>query len=85
MALKDASGNTLAQFTPAKQYSSVVISVPGLAQGSTYSLYSGDTQLAQITLSGTTTVVSSTGEAVSGGTTMGGGGMGGGPGGGRRG
>ncbi|SFR70991.1 carbohydrate-binding domain-containing protein [Anaeromicropila populeti] len=41
--LKDSSGNVLAAFNPAKQYSTVAVSAPGLTVGSTYSLYTGTT------------------------------------------
>ncbi len=41
VALKDASGNVIAQYTPAKQFQSVNISASGLTAGSTYTLSIG--------------------------------------------
>lgn len=41
VTLTDADGNTLVSWTPEKQYSSVVISAPGLKQGDTYTLTAG--------------------------------------------
>lgn len=63
ISLKDSSGNVLISWTSPKQFSSVVISTAELAQGSTYTLVTGDTQT-EVTLS---SVV----------TTSGGGGFGG--------
>ena len=37
----DASGNVLAEFTPAKAYTCVVVSIPALAQGSTCTVTMG--------------------------------------------
>lgn len=48
--LTDASGNVLAEYTPAKQYQSVTISAPGMTEGQTYTLSAG-TQTAQVTQS----------------------------------
>ena len=42
VTLTDSSGTTLAQFTPSKDYQSVVVSAPGLAAGGTYTLLCGD-------------------------------------------
>ena len=44
ISLKDSSGNVLISWTSPKQFSSVVISTAELAQGSTYTLVTGDTQ-----------------------------------------
>ena len=41
VTLKDASGNVIAEFTPAKQFQSVNISVPELVSSSTYTLVVG--------------------------------------------
>lgn len=38
ISVADADGNVLAQYTPSKNYSCVVISCPGLTKGSTYSV-----------------------------------------------
>jgi hypothetical protein len=62
--LTDADGNVVASFTPDKEYQSVVISTPDLANGQAYTLISGDLT-ADITLS---SIVTSGGEA---GTTNG--------------
>jgi hypothetical protein len=42
LTLTDADGNTLVSFSPSKSYNSVVISVPDLEVGSTYTLTTGD-------------------------------------------
>lgn len=70
ISLKDSSGNVLISWTSPKQFSSVVISTAELAQGSTYTLVTGDTQT-EVTLSSVA-------------TTSGNAGFGGGNGGGRR-
>jgi len=49
VVLKDASGTVLAEFTPAKQFQALNISVPELTQGETYTLVVG-TQEVEITL-----------------------------------
>ena len=92
--IADAAGNSILTFAPTKQFQTIVVSAPGLKQGSSYTVstggensginedgyaasgtYSGGTQLTKVTLSGASTVISSTGEE----TTLGGmGGMGGG-------
>ena len=61
ITLKDASGNVVASFTPDKQFQNVIISAPGLATGQTYSLYSGNSLVESITLSGVVTSVGSGG------------------------
>ena len=66
--LTDASGNTIASFTPDKTYQSVVISTPDLAQGSTYTLTCGS-QTVDIPL---TAVVTSNGQTGMGGPGQGG-------------
>jgi len=55
ITLKDSSGNTIATCENPKTYSCVIISTPAMTDGQTYSLYSGDTKLEDITLSGTVT------------------------------
>lgn len=74
ISLKDSSGNVLISWTSPKQFSSVVISTAELAQGSTYTLVTGDTQT-EVTLSSVATTSGNAGF---------GGGFGGGNGGGRR-
>lgn len=63
ISLNDSEGRELIKWTSPKQYSSVVVSLPALTEGSQYTLITGDTQT-QITL-----------DSVS--TTSGGGGFGG--------
>jgi len=81
LTVKDESGNTVASFTPAKQYSSAAISAPGLKTGQTYTLYSGETKVVNFTLSDTVTYLSESGVTANqsaipgGGTQMGGGGQ----------
>lgn len=53
VALKDASGNVVAQFTPAKQFSAVYFSVPELESGETYTLCVGSEEYS-VALTGTT-------------------------------
>ncbi len=74
ISIKDSSENVLISWTSPKQFSSVVISTAELAQGSTYTLVTGDTQT-EVTLSSVATTSGSAGF---------GGGNGGGNGGGRR-
>jgi hypothetical protein len=47
--LKDSGGNTVATFTPAKSYSAVAVSAPGLKTGQAYTLYNGTTQVVTFT------------------------------------
>ena len=65
--LTDAAGAAILEYTPSKDYQSAVISLPALAQGETYTLYGGETELAALTLSETVTRVSSDGSAAAGG------------------
>lgn len=53
LELVDEAGNVLASFTPAKAYSSVAITAPGLAAGQTYSLRIGGEEAASITMEST--------------------------------
>ena len=69
--LVDSSGKTTASFTPAKNYAHVVISVPEIKNGETYTLYAGDSEIETFTIS-----------SVISGDTSGGGMPGGSPGGG---
>lgn len=70
VTLTDSDGNTVAAFTPAKQYQSVVISTPQLKEKGVYTLTSGD-QTAEITLS--SMVTSNATNQQMGGPQMGGG------------
>ncbi|MGB4661565.1 MAG: carbohydrate-binding domain-containing protein [Mobilitalea sp.] len=63
VVLTDAEGNVIASVTPDKEYQSVVISTPDLAQDATYTLTCGD-QTAEITLA---SVVTSNGQTEMGG------------------
>lgn len=60
ISLKDSSGNVLISWPSPKQFSSVVISTAELAQGSTYTLVTGDTQT-EVTLSSVATTSGSAG------------------------
>lgn len=68
ISLKDSSGNVLISWTSPKQFSSVVMSTAELAQGSTYTLVTGDTQT-EVTLS---SVATTSGNAGFGGGFVGG-------------
>lgn len=83
ISLKDSSGNVLISWTSPKQFSSVVISTAELAQGSTYTLVTGDTQT-EVTLSSVATTSGNAGFGGGFGGAGGRGGNGGGNGGGRR-
>ncbi|MCI1722844.1 MAG: carbohydrate-binding domain-containing protein [Lachnospiraceae bacterium] len=80
ITVKDSSGNTVFTQTAAKQYDSFVYAGDNLKEGETYTVYSNDTQLCTVTLSGTVTTVDDSGNATTAGTMGGGtnGGMGGG-------
>ncbi len=77
ISIKDSSENVLISWTSPKQFSSVVISTAELAQGSTYTLVTGDTQT-EVTLS---SVATTSGNAGFGGGNGGGFGVAGGRGG----
>lgn len=83
ISLKDSSGNVLISWTSPKQFSSVVISTAELAQGSTYTLVTGDTQT-EVTLSSVATTSGNAGFGGGFGGAGGRGGNGGSNGGGRR-
>lgn len=61
ITLKDGSGKAIASFTPAKQFTSVAISVPGLKTGSSYTLYKGDTQVVTFKIADTVTYLNESG------------------------
>lgn len=44
IVLKDESGNTIASFTPPKEYSCVIVSCPEIKKGKTYTLQCGDSK-----------------------------------------
>ena len=44
VTLKDSSGKTIATFTPAKAYNSVLVSTPDVKKGSSYTLVTGSTE-----------------------------------------
>ncbi|HWQ79040.1 MAG TPA: carbohydrate-binding domain-containing protein [Anaerovoracaceae bacterium] len=79
--LADSSGKTVASFTPAKAYQHVVISSPDIQSGSTYTLYAGDTEIAEITVSSAVSgdAANARGPGSQGGGMMPGGGRQGGP------
>ena len=49
--IRDASGKTLASYTPEKNFQSAVFSTSGMAVGSTYTIYVNDTAYSEVTLS----------------------------------
>ncbi len=53
--LKDSSGNTVAEFTPTKNYASIVISTPNIALGSTYTASVDGESVTSITTNGVVT------------------------------
>lgn len=61
VSLKNSSGNVVAEFTPAKQFNSIAISVPALKKGESYTLYSGDTATVSFTISDTVTFLTESG------------------------
>jgi hypothetical protein len=83
VSVRDGSGNTVAEITPAKQYGSVAISAPGLKTGQTYTLWSGESQVVSFTITDTVTYLNesgvTTGQGMMGGGQMGGGQFGGQP------
>ena len=82
LSLTDADGKTIFSFQTPKACQSVILSCPGLALGSTYKIYGGDSSLCEFTIGGIiTSVGSSGGIGTPGGTPPGGPGTPGGPGG----
>lgn len=75
LRLTDTSGKTVVEYTAAKAVQNIVISAPELKDGESYTLYSGEDELCTVTLSGSVTSVSDSGQSVNTG------GMGGMPGG----
>lgn len=75
--LADSSGKTVASFTPEKTYQHVIISSPDIQNGGAYTLYAGDTKIAEITVSAAVSGDSTNGRGQGG--MMPGGGRQGGP------
>ena len=65
ISLKDSNGNTIATFSPSKQYASAAISSPIITIGQSYSLYSGSTKVVTFTLSETVTYLNESGVTTS--------------------
>jgi len=61
IVIKDAAGNTLIYYAPAKDYSSVVVSSPALKSGETYTLYSGENKIVSFTLTDKITYLNESG------------------------
>lgn len=78
VSLKNSSGATVVSYTPAKKYSSIILSAPELVLDGVYTLYSNETKLMEYTQSSAVMSLSDSGEAVSG-KMMGGAMMGGRP------
>lgn len=62
--LKDTAGNTVAAFKPERDFKCVIISVPELNEGGSYSVYTQGKKTLDLTLSGAVTSLQDTGEAV---------------------
>ncbi|MCD2493343.1 carbohydrate-binding domain-containing protein [Lacrimispora sp. NSJ-141] len=73
-ALTNSAGDILAEFEPDKDYASIQFSTESITEGETFTLYSGDTKLCDITLNGSVTTVDDSGAYASAGVM---GGMGG--------
>ncbi|UWG98978.1 carbohydrate-binding domain-containing protein [Dehalobacter sp. DCM] len=76
ITLKDSSANTVATYTPEKQYTSAVISSPNMKTGQSYTLYSGSTKVVTFTLADTVTYLNESGITENQGMNAGGGGPG---------
>lgn len=61
ISIKDSGGNIVATYTPEKQYSSAVVSAPGLKTGQTYKIYSGDAEVVSFTISDIVTYLNESG------------------------
>jgi len=84
--LKDADGNIITEFVPAKNYQSVVISVPELRADASYTFYSNGAEVVSFEITDTVTWLNESGVTEPGAGGFSGRGMGGGmrPGGGMR-
>ncbi|QNM04417.1 carbohydrate-binding domain-containing protein [Qiania dongpingensis] len=63
-ALANSAGDVLAEFEPDKDYASIQFSTESIAEGETYTLYSGDTKLCDLTVNGSVTTVDDSGALV---------------------
>lgn len=75
ITLKDSSGNTLLTYNVTKTAASAIISIPEIATGSTYTVYTNDTETGNVTVSSAVSYIGGSGGWFGGG---GGGNMGGG-------
>lgn len=75
ISLKSADGKTIISYAPQKDFKATVLSSSGIKTGETYSIYSNDTKLCDVTISTTITSIDETGAAFT--ARMGGGGPGG--------
>lgn len=80
--LKDAQGKVIVGHTAAIQFKCIALSSPDMRDGESYTVYANGEEIYTVTLSGSMTSISDTGESVStamepGGAGMGGGGRGG--------
>lgn len=73
--LKNSDGNVIAEFTPSKQFQSIVISSADMVQGETYKLYLNGVEQTDVTLSDYLTGIDETGAEASTGMGGFGGGM----------
>ena len=78
ISVKDSTENTIAAFSPSKQYASAAISSPNMKIGQSYSLYSGSTKIVTFTLSQAVTYLNESGVTTSQSIGPGGGMQGGG-------
>ncbi len=53
VSLKDTSGKTIFSFAPIKQFQNIVISIPELLEGESYTLYTEEKEIVSFTLSDT--------------------------------
>ena len=77
LSIVDSDGNVVVSTTLQKACQSVIISSGSFVNGGTYKVMSGDTQLAEFTISGIITTVGSSGNGGPGGDGFGPGGQGG--------
>ncbi|MDL2258128.1 carbohydrate-binding domain-containing protein [Eubacteriales bacterium OttesenSCG-928-K08] len=73
----DAKGDVIIKHTADKDFKAVALSSPQMKDGESYTIYANGDEIYTVTLSGTMTSISDTGESVSLGIGPGGGGMGG--------
>lgn len=70
ISLKDAAGHTVIEYTPDKQFQHIVLSSSELTVGETYTLFRGDTALAEFALESIVTCVDDQGNVSAGGGMM---------------